>query len=75
MTSVSGALSHVNENVAIVACATLTRLQAREAVPALIQALGDERLALRSAACEALIALTGQALPANRADWLDWLEA
>jgi hypothetical protein len=47
----------------------------KDAVPAILDALGAPDLRFRNAACETLVGLTGTKLPPDPAVWTDWWKA
>jgi hypothetical protein len=67
-------LRNRNQRIVIAAANTLARLEDPAAVRPLVEALGDYRIGVRASALNALFALTGERLPPDARDWLDWLE-
>jgi len=72
---VARALRHESPDVAAYACGTLALLKDPKAFPLLVEALADERAAVRTAAGRCLQLLTGETLPAEPELWADWAES
>jgi HEAT repeat protein len=67
--ALAGAIAELDPPAKLVACGTLSRLGSRRAVPALIECLYDPSEELRTAAWQALCALTGEDLPPEPQLW------
>jgi len=66
-------LDELAPELAVLACQALQQLDAREAVPHLVDLLGSPDPAVRAAAAGALRALTGADLPAEPRPWEDYV--